>query len=119
MLENEILKQLHALKIAKHCNENSCSMRCDVRKIFSVVPKVFLMKNIAKKINVSEDKFWIGLNDRQAEAQWQWVDNTPLDQNKTYEFSLNFSSLHCTIIIIGDDKYMHNTIRIRIFSCPH
>ncbi|XP_062384677.1 C-type lectin domain family 6 member A-like isoform X2 [Sardina pilchardus] len=44
-----------------------------------------LMKIIKGKMQYPEDKFWIGLNDRQTEGVWQWVDNTPLN----HKFWLN------------------------------
>ncbi|XP_076157588.1 galactose-specific lectin nattectin-like isoform X2 [Alosa pseudoharengus] len=37
-----------------------------------------LMGISAPKMQFPEDKFWIGLNDRQTEGEWLWVDNTPL-----------------------------------------
>ncbi|XP_041933144.1 C-type lectin domain family 6 member A-like isoform X3 [Alosa sapidissima] len=37
-----------------------------------------LMEIIASKMQEAEDKFWIGLNDKQTEGKWLWVDNTPL-----------------------------------------
>ncbi|XP_048084913.1 C-type lectin domain family 4 member E-like [Alosa alosa] len=37
-----------------------------------------LMEIIAPKMQEAEDKFWIGLNDKQTEGKWLWVDNTPL-----------------------------------------
>ncbi|XP_062384674.1 C-type lectin domain family 4 member A-like isoform X3 [Sardina pilchardus] len=43
-----------------------------------------LMGIIAPKMQEHEDKFWIGLNDRQTEDTWRWVDNTSLNTNKTF-----------------------------------
>ena len=57
--------------------------------MFSSVSKTFLMREIKSNMDNPEDKFWIGLNDRETEGQWLWVDNTPL--KTLYEVSLNFS----------------------------
>ncbi|XP_041933147.1 C-type lectin domain family 4 member E-like isoform X6 [Alosa sapidissima] len=46
-----------------------------------------LMMIIRQKMQGPEDKFWIGLNDRQMEGKWLWVDNTPL--NTSQKFWLN------------------------------
>ncbi|XP_062385829.1 galactose-specific lectin nattectin-like [Sardina pilchardus] len=43
-----------------------------------------LMGIIKGKMKEKDDKFWIGLNDRQTEGVWRWVDNTPLNTNKTF-----------------------------------
>ncbi|CAB1321038.1 unnamed protein product, partial [Coregonus sp. 'balchen'] len=46
--------------------------------------QTFLDDTVGAKMSVGEDKFWIGLTDKNEEGKWLWVDNTPLDPNKSF-----------------------------------
>uniref|UniRef100_A0A4W5L3M4 C-type lectin domain-containing protein n=1 Tax=Hucho hucho TaxID=62062 RepID=A0A4W5L3M4_9TELE len=46
--------------------------------------QTFLDQKIGAIMSDGEDKFWIGLTDQKEEGKWLWVDNTPLDSNKSF-----------------------------------
>ncbi|XP_034560046.1 hepatic lectin-like isoform X2 [Notolabrus celidotus] len=56
----------------------------DLVKIDSKKEQIFLDVKLRDKMEVAEDKFWIGLTDSEKEDEWKWVDGSPLNKSLTF-----------------------------------
>ncbi|XP_040909013.1 C-type lectin domain family 4 member E-like isoform X2 [Toxotes jaculatrix] len=59
----------------------------DLVKIDSREEQIFLVNGVGEKINIIEEKFWIGLTDSKEEGKWFWVDGSPLDTSLSFWIS--------------------------------